>query len=228
MSQHGFDEVSQGLGTSVWRRRGVKLLAAIALGGVVSLFGTSGAHGARCKLVGQRCRQSSECCGGFCDPATGKCACPNGSNLCPATKRCIACKPGASFNATTCECFCPAGTQECTSACCNSSVGQICCGVDCCGPDQICANGICLGATTTTTAPALTTTTTTLSPRSTTTTAPTARFCHATCPVGGPICIDEGTPDSCPVVCTDDCISSCGTGSELICSTAVCTTASCD
>ena len=76
MSQHGFDEVSQGLGTSVWRRRGVKLLAAIALGGVVSLFGTSGAHGARCKLVGQRCRQSSECCGGFCDPAGITSRCP--------------------------------------------------------------------------------------------------------------------------------------------------------
>ena len=74
MSDEKLDELSP------WRRprrvvQMLKVLAATAAGGVLSLVGAREAGAARCRRVGQPCRANFECCDFFCPPDTGRCAC---------------------------------------------------------------------------------------------------------------------------------------------------------
>jgi hypothetical protein len=78
-----------------------------------------GAGTGRCKKLAHKCRQNSECCSGFCDPFTGRCACSPGNVACPATDQCIpACEPGFTVNPVTCQC-------ECLGEVCRG--GELCC-----------------------------------------------------------------------------------------------------
>jgi hypothetical protein len=144
MSDRKLDELSKALATTTSRRQMLKVLAATAVGGAVSLAGARGARAARCRKVGQLCRANFECCDFFCPPNTGRCACPPGENLCTKTKRCIRCDPEATFDPDTCQCICPEGTTQCGNECCSG--GEECCpggyyGPTCCPPGEICCPG---------------------------------------------------------------------------------------
>jgi hypothetical protein len=94
----------------------------------------------RCKRGGQQCRENEECCSEFCDPLIGRCACPPGQFVCPATGICVECPPTLVFNPATCACECPPFQETCTgtnnvsicchteSTCCNTVFGTpFCC-----------------------------------------------------------------------------------------------------
>jgi hypothetical protein len=138
MGDSQFDDLTKLLAASPGRRTTLKALAATVGGAVLSLFGTqenSIQAAARCKRVGQRCRADSECCSLFCDPATARCVCPPGANLCERTRLCVHCDPSRVFNPATCQCECPPGTTACGSVCCPA--GQCCdsSGYSFCCPD---------------------------------------------------------------------------------------------
>ena len=73
-----FGELSKAVYAATSRRQAFKLVGTAAAGGMLSLVGARRADAApgRCKKGGFKCRQSSECCSGFCDPASARCACP--------------------------------------------------------------------------------------------------------------------------------------------------------
>jgi hypothetical protein len=132
MNEVKFGELSKALYAAKSRRQAFKLAGTAAAGGVLSLVGAGPAHAdiGRCKKGGWKCRESSECCSGFCDPATATCTCPPGSFTCSTTGACVTCGPGQVFNSSTCECVCPAGTTTCGTACCPP--GQVCAAGHCC------------------------------------------------------------------------------------------------
>ena len=101
MSDRNLDELSRALATTTSRRQMLKVLAATAAGGVLSLAGARQAGATRCRRVGQPCRANFECCDFFCPPDTARCACRPGENLCSKTKRCVSCDPEATFDPET-------------------------------------------------------------------------------------------------------------------------------
>jgi len=133
MTDSNFSELSKALSTSTTRGTALKLFGATAAGSVMTLFGAGRASAAapgRCRQGGSNCRQSAECCSGFCDPTTATCACGPGTFECTNTGICVGpCGPGQVFNAATCQCECPTGAAAC--------------GQTCCAPGQVCANGAC-------------------------------------------------------------------------------------
>jgi len=145
MTEPRFEELSKALTTTTSRRQAMKIFGATAIGGVMSLVGAGGAGAiapGRCRKGGTTCRQNLECCSNFCDPSTGRCACPSGTFECPSSGICVGpCGPGQVFNPTTCACECPAGTTTCGQTCCTT--GQTCCSGTCCPRGQVCANGAC-------------------------------------------------------------------------------------
>jgi hypothetical protein len=142
VGDHQFDELTRALATAPNRRAALKALASMVGGSVLGLVGLQEtAEARRCKLVGKKCRQDAECCDFFCDPATGRCVCPPGTNLCQRTGQCVQCSFGQSFDAATCRCGCPSGTSACgPTACCPP--GSPCCESSgyffCCPPGTIC------------------------------------------------------------------------------------------
>ncbi|MDQ3858297.1 MAG: hypothetical protein M3327_07615 [Actinomycetota bacterium] len=147
MGEEKFAEFSKALASGVSRRQALKLAGATALGGALSLLGARGAGGqvpGRCRRVGVPCRQSEECCEYFCDPNTGRCACPPGLFTCRHTRRCVTCRPPGVFNPETCQCECPEGTTACDGSCCTAE--ETCCvnfygGATCCPPGVACCPG---------------------------------------------------------------------------------------
>ena len=148
MSEERFDELSKALATSISRRQALKLVAATAFGGALSLVGAGRASATapgRCRKIGTICRQHYECCDYYCDEFTGRCACPPGANLCPKgpgrpNARCVFCPDNATFDPETCQCRCVEGTTECRgfylTSCCPP-------GTECC-PSGFCSyNGVC-------------------------------------------------------------------------------------
>jgi hypothetical protein len=136
MGDQQFDDLTRMLASATSRRVTLKALASMVGGSLLSLVGIQEASAlGRCRLVGQPCRQGGECCSFFCDPASARCVCPPGSNVCQRTRQCVSCPPGMTFNASTCQCDCPAGTTVCGSnaccassaQCCNSSGYSFCC-----------------------------------------------------------------------------------------------------
>jgi hypothetical protein len=127
-----FGELSKAVYTAKSRRQAFRLAGTAAAGGVLSLVGAGPARAdtGRCKKGGWKCRENSECCSGFCNPATAECACPPGSNTCATTGACVTCGPGQVFNTATCACECPTGTTTCGNTCCPR--GQVCAGGQCC------------------------------------------------------------------------------------------------
>jgi hypothetical protein len=104
----------------------------------------------RCKKVGARCRQDSECCNAFayyggevCNPQTGRCQCRPDSHLCKKSGQCIFCDPNTQvFDPTTCTCKCVEGTTDCGNGTCCAS-GTTCCGGGCCDSGFECCPGSC-------------------------------------------------------------------------------------
>jgi hypothetical protein len=142
MEDTQFDQLSKTLAQTTSRRQALKLFATAGVGGAFALVGARGAGAVgRCKQGGYKCRQSSECCSGFCDPATSECACPSGSVEC-ANGHCLSCGGLRFPNATTCTCECISGTTPCGSfECCASNVP--CCEfgeqfAQCCSPPNTC------------------------------------------------------------------------------------------
>ena len=141
-----------GATSGVSRREALRRLGGAAAGAALTYLGIgcdveptgpeAGGHGrsvltarGRCKKIGQKCRQNSECCSELCDPLTGYCACAPGTFLCPASGQCVPC--GASFvlNPDSCTCECPSGSGLCGgSVCC----AHTCCSGSCCTAGQVC------------------------------------------------------------------------------------------
>jgi hypothetical protein len=123
-----FDDFTKSLSTTTSRRQALKLFAAAGGGSVLSLVMPGRASAiapGRCRKNGTICRQHEECCSNFCDPATLRCACAPGAEVCPSTGTCVpACTGGKVFNTQTCQCECPPGFTECGGACCSSA--QVC------------------------------------------------------------------------------------------------------
>ncbi len=147
-----FDDFTRSLSTTTSRRQALKLLAGAGVGSVMTLVGARGASAepGRCRTEGTVCREHTECCSGFCDPRTLRCACSPGSNVCPSTGACVEpCGPNEVFNPTTCQCECPGAV--CGGVCC--AAGQICTdfGQCCANPtfcrttDECCPGFFCSG-----------------------------------------------------------------------------------
>src|SRR6476469_5567911 len=138
MNDRRFVELSKAAYTATSRRQALKVAGVAAAGGMMSLVAPDRAGAAgRCKKAGYKCRENSECCSGFCDPATAACACAPGTNTCPSTGICVTCGPSQVFNPTTCQCECPSGTATCGDACCPP--GQVCAAGACCINPLMCA-----------------------------------------------------------------------------------------
>src|SRR2546423_14593386 len=128
MSPVGFDSMTQERATGTSGRQALKLVAATAAGGLLTLVraGPVSAIG-QCRRMGQPCRESAECCSGFCDSATRRCTCGPGTVLCSGT--CVTdCQPPFVLDTATCQCQCMTGTTACGSTCCAPGT---------------CANGTC-------------------------------------------------------------------------------------
>jgi hypothetical protein len=157
MSDDRFEAFSKSLAEAKTRRQALKVLAATAAGGALSLVGARGARAqGRCRLNGQPCRSDYECCSFYCPPGTGRCACPPGATVCPRRpgrpiERCVFCGPGQEMNPETCECECVEGTTPCGDfECCTDE--QQCCSSTyygyefffCCPPGSECIDGECV------------------------------------------------------------------------------------
>jgi hypothetical protein len=143
MNDRRFGELSKAAYAATSRRQALKIAGAAAAGGMMSLVSPdrAGAVG-RCKKGGYKCRENSECCSNFCNPATASCECGPGTNTCPATGICVTCGPSQVFNPSTCACECPTGTTTCANACCPP--GQVCAAGQCCiNPLSCTADGDC-------------------------------------------------------------------------------------
>lgn len=155
MNDDSFDRLSMTLAGPVSRRRALAVMAGSIAGGALAMTSPSRAQASgRCKKVGARCRQDSECCnaftyyggGEFCNPQTGRCACRPDSHLCKASGQCIYCDPATqTFDPSTCTCRCNEGTTLCGGACCPS--GTECCSEacsSCCPSGQCCTTNECV------------------------------------------------------------------------------------
>ena len=129
-----FDELSKQVGQQPWSRR--KALKAFVVGGATGAVALLQAPSAealypgRCRKVKAICRQDYECCSFFCDPTTGRCACPQGSNFCKLSKQCVRCFGGGTFDPATCTCTCPEGKVNCDPFTCCEKPEQ--CDKTCC------------------------------------------------------------------------------------------------
>jgi len=144
-----FAELSKALSNSQTRRGALKLFGATAAGGFMTLAGAGRAWAdARCYQGGHGCRENTECCSNFCDPLSTTCACAPGTFECASTGVCVGpCETGQTFNATTCACECPDGTQSCGSTCCFAEPTQVCVSNQCCTNSVTCTsnNDCCPG-----------------------------------------------------------------------------------
>ena len=133
MNDLRFDEVTKAMSGTTSRRQALKLMMTTGAGGVLALVGAGGAGAiapGRCRRNDTVCRQHIECCSGYCDPATLRCACTPGAEVCPSTGTCVpACSGTQVFNPATCRCECPTGTTACGDTCCTST--------------QSCTQGVC-------------------------------------------------------------------------------------
>jgi hypothetical protein len=80
MDDVAFDNLTRTLATS--RRGLMKYLVVGLLGGAGGLLGGGAIAAQECAPVRRRCATDGECCSGLCDPATGRCACEPGTELC--------------------------------------------------------------------------------------------------------------------------------------------------
>jgi hypothetical protein len=125
MGDDQFDQLARTLAKPLSRRQAVKILAATTATGILGLAGAGTAEAGRCRKNGHKCRQNYECCSFYCNPATAKCQCRPGDNLCSHTGLCVSCPPNSTFNSTTCTCDCNTGTSACGNQCCPE--GVTCC-----------------------------------------------------------------------------------------------------
>jgi hypothetical protein len=127
-----FDELTKQAGQPLSRRKALKAFMIGGATGAVALLQGPSAEAAlpgRCRKVKAICRQDYECCSFFCDPTTGRCACPPGANFCKLSKQCVRCFGGGTFDPATCTCTCPEGKIQCApNICCDDNPVE----VDCC------------------------------------------------------------------------------------------------
>jgi hypothetical protein len=158
-ADYRFDELSKTLAASTSRRRFLKVAAAAAAAGVLSLVRAPEAganHNHKCRGEDQRCRSNAECCTHFC--MEGHCACATpcpgatqgtvtteccapGDLCCPGTgtggvgPRCVKvaatiCPTGQSFSNATCKCETVAAPVACPGG--NCANNPTCSGVSGC------------------------------------------------------------------------------------------------
>jgi hypothetical protein len=128
----GFDELTKELSAPVSRRRALQSFIVGGATGALALLESprAEAYPGRCRKVHAICRTDYECCSSFCNPSTGRCACPQGSHFCKQSGQCVFCRGGGTFHAATCTCSCPEGKVKCgpTNCCENRPNGTN----DCC------------------------------------------------------------------------------------------------
>ena len=130
-----FDALSRRLAGTIDRRRALRGLAAIALGGGATIVAATDGDAANriCRLVGQKCVRNSQCCTSTCDTARttprvrrNRCVCPIGS---PCGETCVDLMTN----------FAQCGT--CDTAC-DPERADSCSGGECmCGETPACADG---------------------------------------------------------------------------------------
>src|SRR5205085_373859 len=78
MEPSRFDDLTKALATATSRRQALKTIAATTLGSILGLsgIGTVFAKPKPCTPNGKHCNSKTNCCSGFCDPTTSKCATP--------------------------------------------------------------------------------------------------------------------------------------------------------
>src|SRR5262245_36799681 len=75
-----FDHLTRTFAVS--RRGLLKQMAAGLLSGAAGVLGSGYAAAQVCVALRKRCAADGECCSGLCDPASGRCACPAGTEEC--------------------------------------------------------------------------------------------------------------------------------------------------
>ncbi len=128
-----FDELTKQTAEPISRRKAMKAFIVGGATGALALLQAPQAEAlepGRCRKVKAICRQDYECCSFFCNPATGRCECPSGSNFCKKTKHCIRCRGGGTFDPATCTCTCPEGKVNCDPFTCCEKPSQ--CDNTCC------------------------------------------------------------------------------------------------
>ncbi len=144
MDPSKFDEFTKALVDPTSRRQALKTIIASAFGGFLTLTGTHDAL-AHCKPLGKHCRSGDECCSGFCNHKTHKCACPGHRR--PCNGQC--CPHGSVCVDGECVFFreCPGDSFRCGDHCCPPNT--FCIGGECvffreCPPDQFrCGDHCC-------------------------------------------------------------------------------------
>ena len=128
-----FDELVKEAGGPVSRRTAMKTFIVGGATGALALLQAQKAEAlfpGRCRKVKAICRQDYECCSFFCNPGTGRCACPPGTSFCKKSGQCIRCHGGV-FDPETCTCNCEAvGLVNCDPfTCCEDRPDPT---ADCC------------------------------------------------------------------------------------------------
>jgi hypothetical protein len=140
MEPSRFDELTKALATATSRRQALKTIAATTIGSILGLsgIGTVFAKPPKCHRNGLGCDTNSQCCSGYCDPTTSKCAPPPCEGLqqpCTSASQC--CDTGQGK--TTCE----ENFENGPTVCCNTPGGSCSMGgLDCCGQTR-CIGGTC-------------------------------------------------------------------------------------
>jgi hypothetical protein len=142
-----FDDATRLLATGTSRRRLLRGLTGLALGGGVARVAQAETEAAACGPDQVKRRGAGCVC-----KATGRppgpdgCPCAGGKVRCGGVCTAVSCGNGTTLDAATCACVCPAGTEECNGAClaacangqvfdascqCACPAGTVACGAGC-------------------------------------------------------------------------------------------------
>ena len=125
MSDKKLDELSKALATTTSRRQMLKILAATAAGGAVSLVGAREAGAAAAEGSGSRAAPTSSAATFSARPTPAGAPAGRARTCAAKTRRCIRCDPEATFDPETCQCVCPEGTTQCGTECCSRRPGVL-------------------------------------------------------------------------------------------------------
>ena len=137
--ERSFDELARGLASgSISRRRALRLMGGVLVGGTLASLGFGGVAGAdeECKPTGRKCRKNQQCCSNNCSKSGtssfGTCAagCLSDNSPCTASSQCCGfCNEGFCEGRNFVECHCGASLHvACRSIDCSdtTALNQFC------------------------------------------------------------------------------------------------------
>jgi hypothetical protein len=117
-----FDDVARAVAGATSRRQALRVLGSCLAGGILTLAGAARADAAperRCRRVGEKCKQSTDCCVGTC---CGGVCCADGQ-IC-RNGRCVDPPPATGPNRQICVCADGTLVNVCATLDCASSAQQ--------------------------------------------------------------------------------------------------------